>query len=228
MASVRMTRELRYQIQERAEAAFDTANPKPKPVREFLDYVKEAITESKSQRLIADWITQAREAGMYDHEQLERDCPREIDIHKISLATDPQSHYDIELEWPAKWKLPTFQHRRTRYDWDTVRFYIDSLDERFRAIATEHFTTLREQLEAHKTATAEYRSQIRELLNKVTTLKQLLEVWPGAESLIPPEKIQQMHTKVTRKERAQSIKEEVSFDPTIANQTVLAAKMLGG
>jgi len=62
----------------------------------------------------------------------------------------------------------------------------------------------------------------------VTTLKQLLEVWPAAESLVPADKIQKMHVKVTRKQKAAQIKEEISFDPTVANQAVLTAKMLGG
>jgi hypothetical protein len=37
-----------------------------------------------------------------------------------------------------------------------------------------------------------------------------------------------MHEKVTRKQTAARIKEDISFDDTTANKALLAAKMLGG
>ena len=80
----------------------------------------------------------------------------------------------------------------------------------------------------HDVARETYERSIRDLVTRCTTLKQLLEIWPAAESLVPTDKIQKLHTKVTRIERATQIKEEIRFDPTIANQAVLTAKMLGG
>jgi len=73
-----------------------------------------------------------------------------------------------------------------------------------------------------------YKQSIRNLLDKCSTLKQLLEIWPAAESLVESDKLAQMHVKVTRKQRAQQVREEIDFDPTLANQTVLTAKLLGG
>jgi len=227
MASVRMTRQLRYDIMANAEKAYDAAHIAPKPLRAFLDYAKQAILESKPQRLLQSWVDQAKEAGMYDNKRLSADCPKEVDVHKIVLSPD-ENGYDLTLEWPTKWSLPTFSHRNSRYDWDTIRFDIDTLDLKFQATLKEHHESLRAAIEQYKEDARKYRADIKELLEKVTTLKQLLEVWPGAESLIPSEKIQAMHTKVSRKERAQQIKQDISFDPTAANQTVLAAKMLGG
>ena len=49
---------------------------------------------------------------------------------------------------------------------------------------------------------------------------------PAAESLVDSAKLSQMHVKVTRKQRAEQIKQEINFDPTVANQTVLTAKLL--
>jgi hypothetical protein len=37
-----------------------------------------------------------------------------------------------------------------------------------------------------------------------------------------------MYTKISRKQRAQEIKEEINFDDSLVNEIVLTAKLVGG
>jgi len=105
--------------------------------------------------------------------------------------------------------------------------YVNDLATEDQHNISEMFQAFEITKDEWKTASRNYNSSIRELLESCTTLKQLLEIWPAAESLVPNDRLQKMHTKITRVERAKQIKEEVNFDPTIANQTVLTAKLMG-
>ena len=50
---------------------------------------------------------------------------------------------------------------------------------------------------------------IRDLLEQCTTLKQYRSM-AAAESLVDSEKLSQMHVKITRKQRAEQIKQEIN------------------
>ena len=112
--------------------------------------------------------------------------------------------------------------------WGDPTVYLDDLSDNDRLEVGDMFMKLQADHDAWHEARRAYENSIGRLLENVTTLKQLLEVWPAAVSLVPAEKIQKMHTKENRKQQAKRVKEEISFDPTIANQAVLTAKMLGG
>jgi hypothetical protein len=92
----------------------------------------------------------------------------------------------------------------------------------------EYASTLLERRKKNNEAENDYRHKVRDLLARCNTLKQLLEVWPAAENLVPSEYVVKLHEKVTRKQRAQSVKEEINFNPEDVNHVVLTAKLLGG
>ena len=129
--------------------------------------------------------------------------------------------FDVPLsEW---WVVEQTYNR-----WGNPSVYVNDLATEDQHEISEMFETFQETLTEWKKAARNYNGSITDLLENCTTLKQLLEIWPAAESLVESDKLAKMHVKVTRKERAQQIKEEVCFDPTIANQAVLTAKLLGG
>ena len=123
--------------------------------------------------------------------------------------------------------ITCINYRTDNFSWNTPTFYVEDLDLNFIPEVRENFDALVEAKAKHNKELRDYRASIRDLLDKCTTLKQLLEIWPAAESLVPSESIQKLHEKVTRKAKAEQIKEEIQFDPTIANQAVLTSKMLG-
>lgn len=234
MASVRMTSELRNTIRRNADKAYTLSNPEPKPNNEYIALVVQAAVNEPAQKFLREMKTKGEELSLKDDERyggnvlplksaqpLTQLILRCVDDDNLRRRDYKESY--INLNTPLKDYL---QVSPTTYR-DPILWIEDCRhDEQ---------TKLREHFEAYRTSKAkwhgaenDYRSSIANLVNKCTTLKQLLEVWPAAESLVPHDKIQQMHTKVTRADRAATIKEEVCFDPTIANQAVLTAKMLGG
>lgn len=230
MASVRMTNELRNDIFRAAEAAYETANPFPVASTEFVDKIRDALTNSLPNRTLTQLLETAAKSGLSDRPKQANNLPvvREIQqIHIRKLLDDGHKspHLDIKFSTPVE--IATIEYRKENLSWSTPEFFIEDCDPNMQTELFVMFDQLQADIETHRDDTAEYRDQIRNLLEKCTTLKQLLEVWPAAESLVPSDKLQKMHEKVTRKQRAQTIKEEINFDPTVANQAVLTSKMLG-
>ena len=234
MASVRMTMELQNEICRSAERAYELANPEPKPSTEYVTRVRQAVIDSPIQKFLKemaeigeqrnlntmrgqsvlprpnkDHVTGVTLRRMRDNAQSSRD----YDSHSIQFTTQLHKYYVTE---------------ETYNRWGGPDIYIDDLADNDRLEVGDLFSKLQADHDAWYDAKRAYETSISELLRNVTTLKQLLEVWPAAESLVPSDKIQKMHVKVTRKQKAAQIKEEISFDPTVANQAVLTAKMLGG
>ena len=239
MASVRMTNDLRSTVCRSASKAYGLANPEPQPSNEYVAAVRAAILNSPEQtflrymqKLGAEFnVDKGSRVGDNILPYAPSDAPTGIDLRikqktgNRIVARQEYKEVTILFNTPFTERL---QVNVNGHRWGYPTVWIDDL-------SNEDKTKIIEYFEAHNTAEEEYRtsrrvyeSSIRDLLDKCTTLKQLLEIWPAAESLVPADKIQKMHTKVTRIQRAAEIKEEVSFDPTIANQAVLTAKMLGG
>ena len=234
MASVRMTNELRIDIRQNAERAYELANPEPKPSTEYIDRVRRAVVDSPIQKFLKE-MAEIGEARGLNNTRVQSVLPRpnketvtgvqlrrmntealnnrDYDSHTIRFNTQMQQYYVTEESY-SRWGDPTV--------------YLDDFSDNDRLEVGDMFMKLQADHDAWHEARRSYENGIGRLLENVTTLKQLLEIWPAAESLVPAEKIQKMHTKENRKQQAKRVKEEISFDPTIANQAVLTAKMLGG
>ncbi len=235
MASVRMTNELRLDIRRDAERAYELANPQPKPSNAYVAAVREAILNSPEQTYLRDIYKLGEERGVTKGKRLgpnivprtPKDVLTGIDLrHKASLGTGRDyTNTNIKFDTPLHGYLVVDDDR---HRWGDPTVWINDLRAEDKTQIIEHFETHQKTEEDYNIARRHYEGSICDLLNSVTTLKQLLEIWPAAESLVPNDKIQKMHVKVTRAQRAAEIKEEVCFDPTVANQAVLTAKMLGG
>lgn len=241
MASVRMTRQLGDDIYRAARDAYDTANPQPKPSNEFVEAVRNAIANSPAQRFLAKVSEDAKDQELTSEYLYGTNCsPKRDDVANIrvklkSLANvlagtsirnaDNDPDCNITLATPMHYyKLRDEGY----YSWSDATVYINDFRDEDKSDLIDMFTKFKDSEKTHAEAKDQYEKQIKDLVRKCTTLKQLLQIWPGAESLVPQSKLQELHRKVTRAQRAQTIKEEISFDPTVANQAVLTAKLLGG
>ena len=240
MASVRMTNELRMDIRRKAEQAYQLANPQPKPNNEYVTAVRAAIVNGPEQAYLRD-IKKLGEEREVDKDNrygpnilphTPKDLVTGVDL-RIKTMLEAMSHRNDRnyKETTIKFDTPITTYLvvdSDRHRWGDPVVWINDLRIEDKTQIIEYFEAHQKADEDYTTARRHYEQSISDLLNSCTTLKQLLEVWPAAESLVPSEKIQKMHVKVTRAQRAAAIKEEVSFDPTVANQAVLTAKMLGG
>ena len=239
MASVRMTNELRHDIRRKAEEAYELANPQPKPNNEFVAAVRDAVINSPEQTYLRDIRNLGEERGVDKDTRYGQNIlphsPREavtgIDLRIKTLAGVISRHDRDYKDTTIKFDTPLTNYLvldNDRHRWGDPTVWINDLRVEDKTQIIEYFDAHQKADEEYRVARRTYESSICDLVASCTTLKQLLEVWPAAESLVPSDKIQKMHVKVTRAQRAQQVKEEISFDPTIANQAVLTAKMLGG
>ena len=236
MASVRMTGELGDQIYRNAMDAFHVSNPHPEPNTEFQQLVKTAVVNSPTQIFLREMRQIGIERGLDKKSHIDRrhagsvlPIIRRDDITSVALHgachTNSGAAYDANIDVGLITPITDYLNGGP---YGYIDVYIDQLEPVHIPIITELFHKLVAARKTRSDNEDKYRVSIRSLLKQCTTLKQLLEVWPAAENLVPASKIQQMHTKVTRVQRAKQIKEEVSFDATAANQVILTAKMLGG
>jgi len=241
MASVRLSHELRNEIRRNAMEAFETANPKWKADNGFQTKIKYAIQNSKWQNF-AETLN-----GMIQNEQQTRDT-NQFGLERIKVDSTRINHITLTRNKTQEDRDNELGHPRS----DTVELEIE-LDAAFEAWSKEGMyggcsTTVdiesltdEDRLEINDLMTQakvfqkelrdkedKYQTSIVNLLDNCNTLKQLLESWPAAESLIPQSKIELMHKKVTRSAAAKQRREAVEFDSDEINQTVLTAKLVGG
>lgn len=236
MASVRMTHELRDQIFRNATDAYELSNPEPKPSTAFVKQTREACITETGQTFLKQQYKLGIEAGLQNRKgkgllpRKVKDPVTAVDLrfqNKDPSAPHMRDYEEVNVQFdtPLKdWWQDIDQYNR----WGIPNVYVEDCHPDHKEALKETMDAFITERQDYREAYHTYKSSIRELLESCTTLKQLLEIWPAAESLVPSEKLAAMHVKVTRKQRAEKVKEEINFDPTLANQTVLTAKLLGG
>lgn len=238
MASVRMTIQLGDDIYRAARDAYDTANPQPKPSNEFVEAVRNAIENSPVQKFLAKVSEDARDQELTSEYLYGINCsPKRDDVANIrvklrsltNVVSNGRTGNDPDCNITLATPMHYYKLRdEGYYSYNDAAVYINDFRDEDKSDLIDMFTKFKDSEKAHEEAKNQYQKQIKDLVRKCTTLKQLLQIWPGAETLVPQSKLQELHRKVTRAQRAQTIKEEISFDPTVANQAVLTAKLLGG
>lgn len=257
MASVRMTEALRSKIESSALKAFDLANPNITTPTTTADAVKKAVENMPQQQyakrihklykeefahlegkfIVSDEVRRASVIrGNYETLLLESynkpyfgelssvvfhwpspDTPSSRRPHGRSVTITFNTPIEIAVASAKAWSFYGGQ----------LDMAIEQLRVEDQTKIKESITALYDQRRAQKDKRTEYGRQIHNLVQTVNTVKQLLEAWPAAESLLPPETTRKMHMQVTRAQKAKQIKEEIKFDSAIANQTILTARILG-
>lgn len=250
MASVRMTQELRTKIRTNAENAFNVADPIPQPTRDLQQRAVDAIRNSKFYQEVVSVnkqcidIVERYELGSFDRDGDFRYNNKESLNFKPSIP--PKTNKVTELNFTTNdpsvsstWSAEIITinldspadlyNVKQYYGTNNLKFALDLLDGTNNEVAKlkNDLLAYRQSLKDRQARRNNYSSKISDLLGQCTTLKQLLEVWPAAESFVPTQYLQQLNQKVTRAERAKAVKETIDFDDTEFNQVVLTAKIMG-
>lgn len=255
MASVRMTEALRSKIERSALNAFDLANPNITTPTTTADAVKKAIENMPQQQyvrrihklykeefthlegkfIVSDEVRRASViSGYYETLFLEsHNKPYFKELSSVVFhwprpeTPHSRSSRSVTITFNTPIEIALASERASQFYGGQLDMMIEQLCVEDQTKIKELITALSDQRQTQKDKRTEYRRQIHNLLQTVNTVKQLLEAWPAAESLLPPETTVKMHTNVTRAQKAKQIKEEIRFDSTIANQTILTARILG-
>lgn len=229
MASVRLTRALRDEIYRNATNAFVVANPEPKASTAFEQKLRAALPRMPSQEALSKAKALLDQCSINESKSLDNKHFNitERTISKIHIAAHNSFKRPNLLTVDFSAPVQILGRNYDSYYGPDDILHIDDLSQHDQSEITEYVMDLRKRKEELNTKSSEYAYKIRDLLDKCDTLKQLLEVWPAVESLVPQEKINRMHEKVTRKQRAAQVREEISFDADEVNQVVLTAKLMG-
>lgn len=225
MASVRMTRELRTKIYDKAVELYALANPKPQPSTEFVDLARLAFTTRPAQKTLKEIFNLAEQLKGLKSLKDGNPLVTETEFSTITLRLQDTDLERVIIEFPIAVKTLTTQERGY---WDRNTVVISELAPEHRTKITELFNGFVARDKKYGDDAHEYQMSIGKLLDSCTTLKGLLEVWPAAENLIPQQAMQKLHEKVTRKQKAAALKEQIVFDDEAANRIVLTAKLMGG
>ena len=106
----------------------------------------------------------------------------------------------------------------------TLDVFTDPADE---AKVLEIVNSFEQRQDEYSTNRREYYNTVNQLLDKCSTLKQFLTAWPAGEAFVPQDKMSELHTKVTRIQKARQLKEDIDFDDTAVNKVLLTAELMG-
>lgn len=232
MASVRMSRDLRGQIKNNAMQAFDVTNPEPSFATTDINFIVDAVLQSNAQATLAtisqtyDKLPKMRSSWSYNRElqpSFGFAPPTETRVTKFVFVLNPRNEANGHRTVVDLGRAVRLYSTR-----ESAEFSIDVIDDPVeRARIVEILDAFEKRCQDYRTKRNEYHASISSLLDECTTLKQFLQAWPAGESFVPQDKINELHTKVTRIQKARQIKENISFDDTAINQVVLTAKLMG-
>ena len=233
MATVRMSNDLKGIILSKATHAFDSANPEPEPSNDLETLLAKAIRNMPQQKsmqkiktiMAEDSLPEVQSFG-WNKNEMKVNTLNSISLSINETNTPRTDIIYLSLSNP----IDVLQLRgSSHYGYSpSERLYACDLLPEDQPEIVQKITALIDRRKERATKRSDYLISIESLMDKCNTLKQFLQAWPAAESLVPSHTISKMYEKATRVERAKKVREEVSFDDTKVNQVVLTAKLIGG
>ena len=228
MASVRMSNDLRSAIRRNAMQAFDVSTPEPQLATADINYIVESVAQSETQRTLASIydayavIPKWKSGYSYDVTKRAFGCypPSQSKVSKLNFMLDESPNTRIQIELGRT----VVMFSNSEYADVPISVLTDpAVRLKVEEILTDFKVRRNNQYDSRET----YSNTISSLLDKCTTLKQFLTAWPAGEAFVPNEKVSELHTKVTRIQKARQLKEDIAFDDTAINKVVLTAKLMG-
>lgn len=236
MASVRLTRDLKQTITSKSSSAFLTADPRPQANNEFQAAIKEALYKTKHQQFMRKINNQFTELNLSDDfKSANEDCclgglwapKKSDDITSLYLYTSNaarRTERSLEINFDTPFNILTTS---TRYHLDTD-LNLDALEEDDQPKLMGMYSELKNARTQWANRRDSFDRTIETTLDNSNTVRQALDIFPGIESFIPPAILQKLTVKVTRAQRAQTVRDKITIDTTAANQVILTAKIVGG
>jgi hypothetical protein len=228
MASVRMTRDLRQRILQNAFEAFDNARPQPFPNTEITNLLRDAILRSPPYMFLHNLHNKPPGATFASFGGPPKTATNRDEVTNINFSTQtgfrglsPTRHSNIIFTF-----VPSIVIYRTER-WGTPEVRFEELTPEDQTTIGPKCAELVKEIQEYMTERETYRTKLSGLLERCTSVKQLLLAWPGGESFIPDAAKQRMYVTVTRKEVVNKIKEDIKFDDSFVNQVVLTSKIVG-
>ena len=231
MATVRLSMGLKESIVKNATKAFDAAYPKVSASKEDQTFVQQAIKRStfyrtlesvhKSMQGIKSRNSLGVQSSQFGHHR----------VRTLSFYDTRENNVGF-IEFDDDFMLTVCaQHYMAK---DTLRFYLDDLDVDDYEPTASIIKNLKREQEELSDKRKSYVNQLTDLLNRCTTLKQAIKVWPGLETFVPSSALSKHHEKPPAKTTQAKVNQvdtshsEPVFDVSVANEVAVRARLLGG
>ena len=216
MASVRLGRDTRRQIERAAIKAYDTAVVEPKLDNDTIELVWKGIIEHPAHIAFTDFYN----AHGSSFQTLTDRTTRQSKSDEVTLRYGDRKTetFDLPTERSSWLSHSYYQHE--------VRLTDLCLSEVERLQVQDKITDLAERREKARNERATYENQINALLQSCNTLKQLLDTQPSMKEFVPDHMLQELHKKVTRESQARERREIAQVDGDLINRVVLTSKLV--
>lgn len=228
MATVRMTDSMRRHILREAIEAYTIQNPAPLDKPELKTAVRNGILNMPIVKELTDIRAKFPLTNSYYLANRNSDSVASDFIKRI---TNTKTVTEVRIENGAGRQLAKIELDTPIEVINTSHYGFIVDIQMFSETEQDNITNLIESAKAEETnwetAKQQFEKGIESLLVSCNTAKQLLEVWPAAERLLPEGTMQRMHEKATRKAAAERIRSNTNFDLNTANQVLLSSSLLG-
>lgn len=231
MATVRMTRQMAYDIEKKAMEAWEISNPSPEKNPELSTKIRTAVNRMP---LIAKLIEIGNDPIVQENSKYKnrltnfiRPFGTRCDITHVHIENVPCTYdlgketFDLSVALDTPITIPALE------SWMSFEVDFNQLTAEDGNEIMVHANNTHKKIAVHSSARRDFRESIVQVIRSCNTVKQLLDVFPAAEKLLSSDTIQKLHTKVTRKIDAEAVRERANFDTNIANQVILTSALLG-
>jgi hypothetical protein len=216
MAAVRLTNDLRRTILSNAMEAFSNARPQPKPDTELTTMTREAVLRSPPYLHLQSEFNKPPHKKYASFGGPPENKIQKEDTSTITIATDSGfigAHAHRVQKFVVEFVPSITTYRRTDlWNGSSSEVKFEELLYEDRSRLTDKYVAFMEELSNWAAEKEAYHGKIEQLLERCSSIKQLITAWPGGESLIPNEAKQRMYTVVSRKETVKKIKEDIQFE----------------
>lgn len=215
MASVRLGRETRDNIESRALKAYDVAVVEPTLDNETVETVWRGIVEHPAHVAFTNFVDTHGQA----FNDLANNSFTQRKSDRITVRYGERLSEDFKLPTERK----SWINRYYVHDCELKDLHLTEIE---RLAVTDKITDLAERREQARNNRSNYANQISALLESCNTLKQLLDTQPSMKEFVPDHLLQDLHKKVTRESQARERREIAQVDGDLINRVVLTSKLV--
>lgn len=215
MATVRMSQRLLSEIRQKARDKFTLVNP-TKDYPEPDTYYDQNIAP-KVNKAMEDFNATMEGIQIFNTKQVDTIVFKSTDPKETDRYARTKS-YTCHFATPRD--VPEFLTGSSYYSSQaTVRLDIDNS-------FIKQLEEIREYNDKLDDKEREYVNKVDETCSKFSTLNQALTAWPALEALVPHDKIQKVHEKISRKKIQQERRELIADQEQELNEVLLTSKLL--
>lgn len=231
MASVRMSDRLREELKAKIENKFMTADPKPTMDSSLSQVILDAMLEHPAYKAASTFLQDPAIKAMCNskHASTLSTYLAAFRQTKVVKRIDVKGFMfnNTEQEFKVQLKVPATMHFANSYG-EYMEVHLQDFAPAERAVLEADMTTKAQELLDWIKRHDEFMLSAQNLLANCNTVRQFLDAWPGAETLLKQDIVQKLNEKGKSTRDLAAAEARAQFNAAAASPTLLAAEIIGG